>query len=178
MIKLKTLFCIIGGSASGKDSLCNILEKCGYNVVKSYTTRPRRENEVDTHIFIKKEDVSKYINKFVAYTKIGDYEYFTTKKQLENNDVYIIDPKGYEYLCEKIKDIKLVPILINIKECERFKRALNRGDKKEDIEKRFMAEHEQFEKFKTSGEYYSIINYDLYKAFEILIKIIEIEREY
>ena len=87
-----TVFLIVGESGSGKDSLVNQLciNKCRKQVI-SYTTRPRRENEGDTHIFISPSDVSKYKNEMIAYTRIGNFEYFATLSQLYNSDVYVID---------------------------------------------------------------------------------------
>ena len=50
------LLCVIGRTACGKDSLVNKLcERTGLKAITSYTTRPRRENEGDTHIFTTKE---------------------------------------------------------------------------------------------------------------------------
>ena len=81
---MKTLILLVGQSSSGKDSIASLLEKDGYKILKSYTTRPKRIGEGNTHIFIKPKDVYQYKNDFVAYTKIGDYEYF-----LRNNNYLI-----------------------------------------------------------------------------------------
>ena len=176
---MKTVFLICGESSSGKDSLATMLKHDGYKVLKSYTTRPKRINESNTHIFIKPEDVVQYKNDMIAYTKIGTYEYFATKQQLIDSDIYIIDPKGIEYLKSKIKNIKFITIFINVPEEERKKRALYiRKDDPEAVEKRFEAERKQFDNFKLNAGFdYSICNYDLNKAYKILKFIIETESE-
>jgi len=171
---MKTVILLVGQSSSGKDSIASLLEKDGYRILKSYTTRPRRIGEENTHIFIKPEDVYQYKNDFVAYTKIGDYEYFSTKQQLFDSQIYIIDPVGIKYLKSKIKNIKFVVIYINVDTKERFKRAKEiRKDNVKEIIKRFKAEKQQFDEFKINAEFdYSVSNYDVEKAYRIVKNII------
>ena len=90
---MHNLYLVVGRTASGKDSLARaIAEKYGLKILSSYATRPKRIGETNEHIFISPEDVQKYQNDIVAYTKIGNYEYFSTKQQLLECDFYIIDP--------------------------------------------------------------------------------------
>ena len=59
MSKEHMLFCVLGRTSSGKDTLVNKLcEKTGAKKLISYTTRPRRDREEDTHIF---EEIVKYL---------------------------------------------------------------------------------------------------------------------
>ena len=171
---MKTVILLVGETCCGKDTIASMLEKDGYKVLKSYTTRPNRTKEKDTHIFIKPEDIYQYKNNFIAYTKIGDYEYFSTKQQLFNSDIYIIDPNGIKYLKSKINNIKFVVIYINVDEKERLKRAEQiRKDNKKEIVKRFMAEKHQFDEFKINAGFdYSVKNYDLEKSYRIIKNII------
>jgi guanylate kinase len=177
---LKTIVLIVGESCSGKDFLSQILEeKDEYRILKSYTTRPKRVGEVNTHIFIKPEEVKNYKDDFVAYTKIGEYEYFSTKQQLLDSDIYIIDPNGVEFLKSKVNDIDFKPVVIyiNVSEEERLNRAKNiRKDSEYEIAKRFKAEREQFDRFKLNADFdYSVSNRNIMKAYEIIKYIIEIE---
>jgi len=170
---------LTGMSCSGKDSLTTLLEHDEYKILKSYTTRPRRQNEGDTHIFITKDKVDQYKDDMIAYTRIGDYQYFATKQQLIDSDIYTIDPEGVKYLKSKVKDIDFIVVYINVSEEERKDRALHiRKDNIEEIEKRFKAEKKQFDEFKFNAEFdYSICNNDLVKAYKILKNIIEVENE-
>jgi guanylate kinase len=170
---------LTGMSCSGKDSLTTLLEHDEYKILKSYTTRPRRQNEGDTHIFITKDKVDQYKDDMIAYTKIGEYQYFATKQQLLDSDIYTIDPEGVKYLKSKVKDIDFIVVYINVSEEERKDRALHiRKDNIEEIEKRFKAEKKQFDEFKFNAEFdYSICNNDLVKAYKILKNIIEVENE-
>lgn len=167
---MHNLYLIVGRTASGKDSLTRtIAEKYGLKILSSYATRPKRPGETNEHIFITPEDVVKYQNDIVAYTKIGDYEYFSTKQQLLECDFYIIDPNGVEYLKEKIKNIpniELHIIYISADYVTRKHRALNsRKDKEIDFEKRCSAEEEQFIDFEC-GQYWNkkILNIDYQHA--------------
>lgn len=175
---MKTIFLLVGESSCGKDSLANKLEQDGYKVLKSYATRPRRDNEGDTHIFITPEEVSQYKDNIVAYTKIGKYEYFSTSDQLYDNDIYIIDPNGVEYLKSKMCDINIVAIYINVDKSIRLYRALTlRKDNLKAVEERFNSEKKMFDEFKLNARFdYSIPNKDLEKSYEILKNIIEVER--
>lgn len=178
-----TVFLIVGESGSGKDSLINKLcTNKGYRQVKSYATRPRRVDEGDTHIFISPSDVNKYRNEMIAYTKIGEYEYFATLSQLYNSDVYAIDYRGIEYMRELIKDktnLRFVTIYINVPRNVREKRVLNnRKDDEITFYKRCFNEDIQFREMLLKGDFdYSISNVDFKKAYHILGKIVEVESE-
>jgi guanylate kinase len=174
---VKTVFLVVGESASGKDSVVNLLEQEGYKVLKSYTTRPRRTNEGNTHKFITPSEVEQFKDDMIAYTKIGSYEYFSTIQQLKESDIYVIDPKGIEYLKSKITDINIIVIYINVPIDERIHRARDiRKDNPQEILNRFNAEKKQFDKFKLHANYdYSVSNVDLNKAYKIVKNIIQIE---
>ncbi len=179
LILNKSIILLIAESGAGKDTIANKLEEQGYKILKSYATRPQRPGEGNTHIFIKPDEVEQYKNQMIAYTKIGEYEYFSTKDQLLNSDIYIIDPKGYKYLKNKIQNIKIIPIFINVKEQERYNRALKRINfnekERQKIEDRFISEYKQFQEFRKNEEFYSVMNYDLNKAVKIVKYIIDIE---
>ena len=66
------VFCIIGRTASGKSTIVSAVAKdMKLKVLKSYTTRARRKNEVGKHCdhtFISADDVNKYMNDmFVSF---------------------------------------------------------------------------------------------------------------
>lgn len=127
-MKEKLLIC--GRSGSGKDTYAKELEANGLKGVCSYTTRPRRDGEGETHIFIKPEEVDNYPNK-IAITEINGYVYFATKEQLEEADYYIIDPNGIEYLRANYPEIKFRVIYIYADYTTREARAIARGGEKE-----------------------------------------------
>ena len=167
---MHNLYLIVGRTASGKDSLTRaVAEKLNLKILSSYATRPKRPGETNEHIFITPEEVDKYRKDFVAYTKIGDYEYFSTKQQLLESDFYIIDPNGVAFLKEKINDmsdIELHIIYVTASYEVRKHRALSgRHDDKAVFEKRCIAEDEQFINFECEqGWHKRIENNDFNKS--------------
>lgn len=182
---MKTVFLIVGESSSGKDSFVHkICEECGYKQLISYSTRPRRENEGDTHIFISEEESILFVDKMIAYTRIGEYQYFATIPQLYESDFYIIDAVGIDYMkfitsYKNVTDIRFVTIYINTPADLRKDRALNqRKDNPEVYYQRVLDEQEQFVGFKASAKYdYAISNVDFDKAYKIFKHIIHTELE-
>lgn len=177
----KIVFLVIGRSGSGKDTLVNYMcQKYGLKKLKSYTTRPPRQNEEDTHIFISPEDVQKYQDDIIAYTKIGEFEYFATKSQLKDINFYIIDPKGVQDL-ENIPNLEqeftFIKLFIYLPEKERKKRIALRGDSEEAFLKRQEGEKQQFDnfEFKTDLFDYAICNMDLIEAQKELEHIVQFE---
>lgn len=199
----KTIFLIVGQTASGKDSLVNAMckifkpstQKFDYDKIKnkitltgqqykqliSYTTRPKRENEDDTHIFISPNEVNKYKDDIVAYTKIGNYEYFATKQQLYDCDFYIIDYLGIQILRSHNLDneFRFVTIYINTPYNIRKERALsNRKDDEEVFNARNQNESYQFSMLKQHSDFdYAINNINFDKSLQIFKNIVEVESD-
>ena len=70
MAKEHTLMLIMGRSGAGKDSLVNKLsERTNLTAITSYTTRPRRENEGNTHVFVTEDVFEEMIKR--AELRIG-----------------------------------------------------------------------------------------------------------
>lgn len=90
----KITYLIVGRTATGKDYLADKLCEHGMSKLKSYTTRKRRSDAEDTHIFIEKDDIEKYEEDIVARTEINGNTYFATRELVETCDVYIIDMNG------------------------------------------------------------------------------------
>ena len=93
---MKNIYLICGKSGVGKDTIVNDL--CKRNHMKklvSYTTRPKRPNEFNTHIFINKKRYLQLQDVVCSTLFDGNY-YCATKKQIEQADIYIIDRKGIE----------------------------------------------------------------------------------
>lgn len=172
------LFCIMGETASGKDTLTKKLcEDTGMKAIVSYTTRPRRTNEGDTHIFVDDSVYEQMKNNLAAYTEINGFRYWTTIEQIYDNDIYIIDPNGLETLENLgLEDIDLCSIYINVPLEVRLERALYRGDSLEDFFSRNKSEMKQFIQMKAAGGFdYAISNLNEDKAYAVLKYIVEVE---
>lgn len=172
------LFCIMGETASGKDTLTKKLcEDTGMKAIVSYTTRPRRTNEGDTHIFVNDSVYEQMKDNLAAYTEINGFRYWTTIEQIYDNDIYIIDPNGLETLENLgLEDIDLCSIYINVPIDVRLERALYRGDSLEDFFSRNKSEMKQFIQMKAAGGFdYAISNLNEDKAYAVLKYIVEVE---
>lgn len=145
------IICLVGASGSGKTTIAKELEKLGYNIIHSYTTRePREENEWG-HIFIPKlEDMKvNYINhsgmsvlniegkeqdgetpyiyynsNVIAFKEVyeGLY-YWATKQQYQNKgiSIYVVDPDGAGQVKENAKDAEVVTVYL---QCDKETRQL------------------------------------------------------
>ena len=174
----------MGRTACGKDSLVNKLcERTGLKSIVSYTTRPQRVNEGNTHIFTEKEvyEQMKLDGNVAAYTEIAGNLYWTTIDQLYENDVYIIDPLGVKTLRElNLPNLRLVTVFVNTPDDVREERALNkRKDDKGKFRIRDFSEKAQFREMAKNLDFdYSISNIDFAKAYSVLRWISTIEGVY
>ena len=168
------LLCVLGRTASGKDSLINMLcERTSLKQLMSYSTRPRRDGEGDTHMFVSTDDYrTMFENGEVAVdTNIDGNLYWSTIKQLYEADVYIVDYIGLKKLQQlNLPNIRLVSVFINVPDDVREDRALNkRRDDKNRFRSRNLDERAQFrEMLKDANFDYAVSNIDFSKAYSIL----------
>lgn len=99
------IICIVGPSGSGKTTLAQFAEKeLGMKVLVSYTTRPKRDNEIDgvDHYFVSNDQVPPKECQ-LAYTRFGGYQYWTDVRDLPTDQavIYVIDEKGLMMLIEE-----------------------------------------------------------------------------
>ena len=134
------LVLLVGASGSGKTTIAKELEKEGYNIIHSYTTRPLRESDELGHIFIEKphfesqEDYLKYkydINKIAFFDGYGDI-YFATRDQYQGKgtSIYVVDPSGAEQVRQNVKDAEIITIYLTADESIRYQRICSRELKK------------------------------------------------
>ncbi len=179
--KEHTLLCVMGRTSSGKDTLVNKLcERTGLRVITSHTTRSRRTNEGDTHIFSTRDvyEQMKSEGNVAAFTEIAGNIYWTTIDQLYQNDIYIIDPYGVKTLRDlNLPDLHIVTVYINTPDAIREERALNkRGDDKSKFRTRDFAERGQFREMLKNADFdYAVCNLDFAKAYSVLRWISQVE---
>ena len=181
MNKEHTLLLIMGRTASGKDSLVNKLcERTNLKQLISYTTRERRINEEDTHIFVSKDEYQTMLanNEVAVDTNIAGNYYWSTIEQLYKTDVYIIDYIGYKKLKElNLPNLRLVSVFVNVPDKIREERALGkRKDDKSKFRTRDFAERSQFRDMSKDADFdYAISNINFAKAYSVLRWISEVE---
>lgn len=133
--------------------------KINLKPVVSYTTRNKRIGEVEgrEHYFINpnQAEIILKTENILAYTKIGDIEYFATLESLNGSNLYIIDPKGIEYIKSKFPDLNYKVVYIHTSTECRMNRAKERDSKDffEAFEKRNNSEDEQFTNFENNNQW-------------------------
>ena len=180
MNKEHVSMCVMAESAAGTDRLVN--ELCNRNHLTqliSYTTRARRANEDDTHIFVDEETYQqmKDDNNIAAYTYINGNHYWSTINQLYESDFYVIDPRGIESLkALNFPNLHLVTVYINVPEDVRKERAKLRGDDMNVYRNRCLSEREQFRDMKKNMNVdYVVPNVDFAKSYSVLKWIATVE---
>ena len=176
---MHTVYCVLGRTSSGKSEIVKrASNQLNMVVLKSYTTRARRENETEEdsdHTFIHPDEVEKYKSDMVAYTDRVGYCSFATKQQLLESDFYIINPTGYYELKLKTKDmdIELVPIYVTVPYSVLVKRAKNRGSF-ESWKENYINEGEEFSQFEKSNliDYRILNDGEIDDSVEKMIRII------
>ena len=144
-MKDKYIVLIVGESGSGKSTICDELTKrYGLKQVESYTTRPRRSEDEDGHTFISDEEF-KELEGICAYTYFDRHHYCATREQIDNSDLYIIDPYGVKYFMETYNGRKIrMVVYIHADKRIRRKRMAKRGDKEYKIRQRIINDESAF----------------------------------
>lgn len=147
------LVLLVGKSGTGKTTLEKMLvEYLGFKSVKSYTTRPKRTEDEDSHTFVSKEEFDALENK-VGYTKFNGYEYCATKEQLDNATIYVIDPAGVEYLKNSGYDREMFIVYLDAYYSTCESRMLARGDNPVQVKERILNDHKEFRDFDVKRKY-------------------------
>lgn len=158
------IFCLMGKSSSGKDTIfkeINNDKDLDLKPIISYTTRPKRVNETNgiEYFFINKDQLSEFekenkvIEKRVYHTVYGDWFYGTINDgQIDlnkNNYLLITTLEAYESLRDYFGSDRVFPIYIDIEDGIRLERALERErtqDKPnyDEVCRRFLADNKDF----------------------------------
>lgn len=146
----KPLIAIIAPSGAGKTSLVNkVSKKYGYSVLKSYTTRPPRENDeadLTSHTFCSMEEAAFFADQkqIVCSCWFTGNFYFATKEQLDTSDLYVVDVKGIKDLYRNYHDRPIISIYLDVPPEIVADRMSKRGDSDEDIFRRLQHDSEAF----------------------------------
>lgn len=146
---MKPKILIVGRTSCGKDTVARYLtSKYGLKQLLSTTTRPKRTPDEDTHVFVTAEEAATMTDR-VAATVINGYEYFATRQQYDDCDIYVIDPKGIDYLV-KMSDAPMAIVYVTMPLEKSLERAISRGNPEVEaavFKKRYASEDEQFSEF-------------------------------
>lgn len=146
---MKTI-AIMAKSGTGKttviDKLCSERPDV-FHYVKSFTTRPVRQNDPkdkESHIFVSEAFYERKKNyAFAVYNSPKGYHSWTDESSFMEDkiNIYAIDSKEFKNLTEKCLISELHGIFLYIDENEREKRFLSRGEKDFDIEEHLDKKH-------------------------------------
>ncbi len=143
-----SMILLIGPSASGKTEVAKLLMKShSIRKVVTHTTRPPRIHEVDGvdyhFVDIPTFESLKEKGEFVETTFFSGKYYGSSKKEVADDKVLIVDPAGLDsYLA--LKDPRVISFYLNTSEEIRKQRMIERGDKKEDIQNRLLNDRKAF----------------------------------
>ena len=188
------IFCIIGKSSSGKDTIYRKLLKnptLGLKKIVPYTTRPIRKGERDGKEYhfstieelerLRKED--KIIECRSYDTVCGVWHYFMVKDNrinLEKENYVIIGTlQSYQMTRDYFGADKVVPIYIELEDGERLSRALRREKRQkcpgyEEMCRRFLADCRDFstENLQEAGIEKIFYNHNLQECIDEIIAYI------
>ena len=160
------IFCLMGKSSSGKDTIFKKIrddEELNLKPIVSYTTRPKRTNETNgvEYFFINEKELNKFekedkvIEKRVYHTVHGDWYYCTINDEqidLESNNYLLITTlESYKSLKDYFGEDKVYPLYIHVEDGIRLQRALDREKNQEnpnfdELCRRFLADNRDFSK--------------------------------
>lgn len=148
------IFLIVGASGSGKSAISRILQKdYGLKAVQSYTTRPPRYEGEEGHTFITEDEYKELVFSCVACTEIGGYHYCATEQQVDNNDLYVIDPDGVMWLDLCYGGVR-TPIVLYIDASRKVRkeRMRKRGDSPKEVAFRLKHDRKEFARFEKKAQ--------------------------
>lgn len=186
------IFCLLGKSGSGKDTVFKKLmerKELSLKPVVSYTTRPKRDKETEgvEYYFISKEKLKQYeiMGKVIEVreynTVNGQWYYLTIDDGQINisNDSYLIITtlEAYKNLQKYFGKDKVIPIYITLDDGIRLERALKREMNQEnpnysELCRRFLADDSDFSvnKLKDAEIEKLYYNYEINKCIDSIEK--------
>jgi guanylate kinase len=147
---LSSKIAIVGAAASGKDLLRKRFQDRGFTYGISCTTRPPRDGEKNgrDYYFITDEQFQQFIDddQMVEWQEFNGWKYGLTKSEWEKCDLMILNAEAVDMLEEEYRS-RLFVFYIDIPEAIRRERLIARNDKDDSIDRRILADDEQFGNF-------------------------------
>jgi guanylate kinase len=166
---------IIGKSCSGKTELGSLLKKNGLKVAVTYTSRPIRPNEKNGihYHFVTKDYFESLIHskELLEWDNFNDWFYGLPKVEFERSDAMIMTPRGLEKIKEKYGRDKINVVFLDTSPAQRLYRSTLRGDKIEEIQRRFQADEIDFREFIESEDWDLRIDLRVDDNFKLLTKL-------
>ena len=149
---------LVGKAAAGKDHLKQRLQKKGFNIGVSHTTRKPRVNETDgvDYHFVSEDEFESMIDRgeFIEYMEFNGWYYGQTEEDFNNADVMIMSKDGLDMLPSQYRD-QCIVIYLDVDRATRIERLNYRNDVNDSIMRRMNTDEEQFKDF---SDFYIRIN--------------------
>lgn len=173
---MSNIFCIIGKSGTGKDTIYHDIMSIGIPElipVIPYTTRPIRNGEINgvNYFFVSEEQLEAYehegrvIEKRTYMTVHGPWSYFNLRQELESDKDYILiaTPEALQAFIKEYGRDTIKIIYLELDNKERLLRCIKREAEQKtpnysEVCRRYLADEQDFseEKLKELSEYYTI----------------------
>ena len=148
------MLCLVGASGVGKDTILKkLVEKYDYQRLVTYTTRDKREGEVngiDYHFVSPKTFHELCAGDFFAETTSytvasGEvWEYGTATKDIKDDTIVILNPHGLKEL-KKDKSLDIIAVHLFASYGEIWNRLRKRGDHSDEAARRMETDKKDFE---------------------------------
>lgn len=137
ILKSGIIICLIGESGSGKSTIANYMEKKGYKNIDTYTTRKKRYENEEGHVFVNEDEAELIKNtnfsciqhKSLAYRSLfSDEWYWSYKSQYKQHEkcIYAFNPSACQDLIKNVVDRKIVIVYLKCGQSERRNRMYGR----------------------------------------------------
>lgn len=142
---------ICGPSASGKDLFRKKMQSAGFNFAVPYTTRPKREDEIEGHDYHFVEEAefqnAVYKNHMYLFSNFNGWYYGISNVQWRTCNLFVLSPHAISQI--QLTDRKECSIFyLDIPVLTRSERLLSRGDMPGDsIDRRLKADEKDFKDF-------------------------------
>lgn len=134
--KSNVLIALVGCSGAGKSVIAKYLEDFyGLKYLRSYTTRKKRADNLDDHIYMDLTKYSRIVGKVAENYYDGNW-YCATESQCDSADVYVVDIPGLKQLKENYHKKHILALCIDTPSATRIQRMKYRGDDDDAIDRR------------------------------------------
>ncbi|WP_353856839.1 guanylate kinase/L-type calcium channel region [Bacillus sp. Bos-x628] len=158
------IYVLLGATCSGKTTALETLVKQGYKTITSYTTRPKRPDEIDgvdyhfvTQDYFKWMDESGLLvakNSFKsAFGDVWGYAINSQDIKLFEDQIVITEPSGYRDLTEKYGPSNVTGIYLMAPYDIRLARGIKREDNSVELKRRLIADEKDFEGLELEVDY-------------------------
>lgn len=160
MVYNGSMIILVGASASGKTEVARALKReFGITKAVTHTTRaPRKGERTGIDYFFVTEQEFESLKKrgaFVETTEYNNHHYGTSKGQIDDDKVLIVDPNGLKAFLA-LNDKSIVSFNLTASKKTRIARMEERGDSKEEIDSRIKNDDIDFAPDKVSSAHFRI----------------------